>query len=124
MLCYCALLPTTARCRAALKRWSLEAASRKKGSLVSAEFVERSSFRLAEYTPLIYLINYPDYNLTPKQNSRKIFCKLFPLAADPWIDPPKRKKLMKTVEFNNFPYVRQKHVAKHWECRKIIWDVK
>jgi hypothetical protein len=64
LLCYCALLPATARCRAALKRWSLEAASKKKGSLVSAESVERSSFRLAEYTSLIYLINYPDHNLT------------------------------------------------------------
>jgi hypothetical protein len=71
MLCYCALLPATARCHVALKRWSLEAASRKKGSLVSAESVERSSFRLAEYTPLIHLINYPDYNL--KKNIWKCF---------------------------------------------------
>jgi hypothetical protein len=58
----------------------LEAASRKKGSLVSEESVERSSFRLAEYTSFIYLINYPDYNLTSSEEDEKLLhlAKLMP----------------------------------------------
>jgi hypothetical protein len=77
----CVIVPFFLRPLDVMRRSSAEAWKQRAGRGQSGFgwVVERSSFRFTEYTPLICLINYPDYNLTMTsyQRAYKIYLSKF-----------------------------------------------